>query len=119
MCASLFYSESNILFRHPVLFLLAFFLLRLKLITNSELCIQDDGEEEAVVVVPSVKEPLLSEEVIVETTPEPTPQPTPEPKQAKKEKKKDPTMVDREAAVNDQFLHPTSPNLTDTIDLPP
>jgi len=49
----------------------------------------DDGEEEAVVVVPSVKEPLLSEEVIVETTPEPTPQPTPEPKQAKKDKKKE------------------------------
>merc|ERR1712034_268008 len=49
----------------------------------------DDGEEESVVVVPSVKEPLLVEEPAVETSPEPTPQPTPEPKQAKKEKKKD------------------------------
>jgi len=39
---------------------------------------QDDGEEEALVIVPAV-----------ETSPEPTPQPTPEPKQAKKEKKKD------------------------------
>jgi len=48
----------------------------------------DDGEEESVVVVPSVKEPLLSEEPALETSPEPTPQPTPEPKQAKKEKKK-------------------------------
>jgi len=38
----------------------------------------DDGEEEALVIVPAV-----------ETSPEPTPQPTPEPKQAKKEKKKD------------------------------
>ena len=35
------------------------------------------------------------------------------------EKKKDTTMVDREAAANDQTLPPTSPNLTDTIDLPP
>merc|ERR1712142_1375457 len=41
----------------------------------------DDGEEESVVVVPSVKEPLLSEEPALETSPEPTPQPTPEPKQ--------------------------------------
>jgi len=39
---------------------------------------QDDGEEEALVIVPAV-----------ETSPEPTPQPTPEPKQAKKEKKKE------------------------------
>jgi len=38
----------------------------------------DDGEEEALVIVPAV-----------ETSPEPTPQPTPEPKQAKKEKKKE------------------------------
>jgi len=49
---------------------------------------QDDGEEESVVVVPSVKETLIVEEPVVEISPEPTPQPTPEPKQAKKEKKK-------------------------------
>merc|ERR1712106_828445 len=48
----------------------------------------DDGEEESVVVVPSVKETLIVEEPVVEISPEPTPQPTPEPKQAKKEKKK-------------------------------
>jgi len=48
----------------------------------------DDGEEEQVVVVPSVKEPLLAEEPAAETSPEPTPQPTPEPKPSKKDKKK-------------------------------
>merc|ERR1712123_444659 len=48
----------------------------------------DDGEEESVVVVPSVKETLVVEEPVVEISPEPTPQATPEPKQAKKEKKK-------------------------------
>jgi len=54
----------------------------------------DDGEEEAVVVVPSVKEPLLVEEPVVETSPEPTPQPTPEPKQAKKDKKKEKKKIE-------------------------
>ena len=49
---------------------------------------KDDGEEEQVVVVPSVKEPLLAEEPAAETSPEPTPQPTPEPKPSKKDKKK-------------------------------
>eukprot|EP00092_Neocalanus_flemingeri_P010309 GFUD01011106.1.p1 GENE.GFUD01011106.1~~GFUD01011106.1.p1 ORF type:complete len:866 (-),score=365.14 GFUD01011106.1:1088-3685(-) len=54
----------------------------------------DDGEEESVVVVPSVKEPLLVEETVVETSPEPTPQPTPEPKQAKKDKKKEKKRIE-------------------------
>jgi len=54
----------------------------------------DDGEEESVVVVPSVKEPLLVEEPAVETSPEPTPQPTPEPKQAKKDKKKEKKKIE-------------------------
>merc|ERR1711971_232341 len=53
----------------------------------------DDGEEESVVVVPSVKEPLLVEPA-VETSPEPTPQPTPEPKQAKKDKKKEKKKIE-------------------------
>jgi ribosome-binding protein 1 len=43
----------------------------------------DDGEEEALVIVPAV-----------ETSPEPTPQPTPEPKQAKKEKKKEKKKIE-------------------------
>merc|ERR1712106_994935 len=54
----------------------------------------DDGEEESVVVVPSVKEPLLVEEPVIETSPEPTPQPTPEPKQVKKEKKKEKKRIE-------------------------
>merc|ERR1712106_380571 len=46
----------------------------------------DDGEEESVVVVPSVKEPLLVEEPVIETSPEP--------KQVKKEKKKEKKRIE-------------------------
>ena len=57
-------------------------------------CLQDDGEEEAVVVVPSSKVEELVDPVVVEPTPEPSPEPTPEPRQIKKEKKKEKKRIE-------------------------